>query len=550
LKISLMLGACLIAGVGVASVAAGSHGGSSRTPVVSLSSTSVTFANQLLETTSSPRTVTLTNAGKGLLENLKVSITGNFAETNNCPTNLNPLAECSINVTFMPAAVGSLHGSISIKDNASGSPQSVSLSGTGTTSGGGGGGGGVGCGGTPITQVQTNVTSFLSYANVAAGVSVTQLTDNGSSRFYYFDVPAYSPAVNGIAYVNSVAGNEVVTSTPSGTGAQIISPTKIGTQLLLSGDGELAYYPKGIPSGPSNGTDLFGIFLNSSGMCQEMRFTNLDLPPLPPLGVWEVSGASPDPAGGYDIAFSPDLLLHRIHVLANGTSQALPTITLNDPESLDTFHRIRLNPKFPNIVMYKRNEALVSNAQPEVWLVDLNTCANGTCAASNIVNVVQNLEVPPGHQPKGGHVNWSPDGLDIAFSEPDIADYWMARNVVNSNGTINTSFTLQELGPFSTQSQPSMTADYCVFPPNWPTATVLACLAGPASSANAKRLYLMSSDGMGTTKLLAATDAQVLSIYGTPMPEFAQDGQHLMFNSDRTGVPQIYLVSGFTLTVP
>jgi hypothetical protein len=126
----------------------------------------------------------------------------------------------------------------------------------------------------------------------------------------------------------------------------------------------------------------------------------------------------------------------------------------------------------------------------------------------------------------------------------------MARNVVNSNGTINTSFTLQELGPFSTQSQPSMTADYCVFPPNWPTATVLACLAGPASSANAKRLYLMSSDGMGTTKLLAATDAQVLSIYGTPMPEFAQDGQHLMFNSDRTGVPQIYLVSGFTLTVP
>jgi len=60
----------------------------------------------------------------------------------------------------------------------------------------------------------------------------------------------------------------------------------------------------------------------------------------------------------------------------------------------------------------------------------------------------------------------------------------------------------------------------------------------------------MSSDGQGTTKILTGTDAQVLTIDGTPMPEFVQDGEHLMFNSDRTGVPQIYLVSGFTLTLP
>ena len=117
--------------------------------------------------------------------------------------------------------------------------------------------------------------------------------------------------------------------------------------------------------------------------------------------------------------------------------------------------------------------------------------------------------------------------------------------MVNSNGTLNDAFTLQELGPFT-----NMTADYCVFPPDWPTSTVLACIAGPASPSDAKTLYLMSSDGKGTTKLLAASDAPVLTINGTPMPQFAQDDQHLMFNSDRTGIPQIYLITGFTLTVP
>jgi hypothetical protein len=60
----------------------------------------------------------------------------------------------------------------------------------------------------------------------------------------------------------------------------------------------------------------------------------------------------------------------------------------------------------------------------------------------------------------------------------------------------------------------------------------------------------MSSDGKGTMKLLAASDAQVLTINGTPLPRFAEDNTHLLFNSDRTGSVQVYRISGFTLTVP
>jgi Abnormal spindle-like microcephaly-assoc'd, ASPM-SPD-2-Hydin len=541
-----MVRVCLVVAVGVGSAASVSQCSSQHAPA-SLSPKSLVFGNQTVGTTSSPRTVTLTNGGATTLEDISISVPSNFAQTNTCGTSLAVRSKCTISLTFTPVADGSVGGSLSVGYDGTGSPQSVSLSGNGT---GGVVVGAVGCFGAPITQLQADVTSQLSYANIAAGVNVSQLTDNGQNRFYYFDVPAYSPAVNGILYIDFVAGNEMTTSTPGGTGAQIISPTATEPPAFFTGDGQLAYYAKPVSGGAPGGMDMFGIFVNTTGACQELRFTNLDERPLTSLAVWEISPSSPDPAGGYDIAFSPDLLLHRVQVMANGTSQLLPTITLNDPESAATFHRLRMNPKFPNIVMYKRNAVGASSAQPEIWLVDLNTCIGGTCTAGQIINVIQNLKAPPKHQPKGGHINWSPDGLDLAFDEPDIADYWIVRNAVNPDGTINTNFTLQELGPFKMGAMFQTTAGYCAFPPDWPAQTVLACLAGPGSPANAGMLYLMSSDGTGTTKFLASTDAQVLTINGTPMPQFAQDDEHVMFNSDRTGIPQIYIISGYTLSVP
>ncbi len=520
-------------------------------PGVSLSTTSLSFGNETVGVKSGAKTVTLTNTGGAPLSITKIAPSGDFAETNTCGTSIVSGGNCTINATFTPTATGTRTGSLSITDNAAASPQSVSLTGTGTSSGGGGGGGGgtpgTGCTGTPQTQLQTNVTSQLSYVNSAAGVQVNQITDSATNRFYYFDVPAYSAAVNELLYVDFSSGNVIVSSNTDGSGAQQISPTNTGSQAFFSGDGKLAYYVKPINDGVPGGQDIFGIFVNNSGACQETRLTNLDVPPMAPLPVWEISSSSVDPSGGQDLAFSPDTLVHRVHVQTDGTSVALPTITLSEPENNATFHRLRLNPKFPNIVMYKRNSLAGTGATPEVWLVDLNSCPTGTCPDGSSINVVANLVLPPGHTPAGGHIAWSPDGLTIAFSEPDIADYWLARNVVNSNGTINTAFTVQEIGPYG---QPAMTADYCAFPPGWPTQTLMACLAGPASAVNPKTMYLMSSDGNGTTKLLTATDAQVLTINGTPMPQYGPDNTHLMFNSDRTGITQVYMVSGFTASVP
>jgi hypothetical protein len=56
---------------------------------------------------------------------------GDFAQTNICGSTVAMGANCTINATFTPTAAGSRNASVSISDNASGSPQTISLSGTG-----------------------------------------------------------------------------------------------------------------------------------------------------------------------------------------------------------------------------------------------------------------------------------------------------------------------------------------------------------------------------------------------------------------------------------
>jgi hypothetical protein len=109
---------------------------------MTLSPTSLSFNNQNVGTTSAAQTVTLTNSGNGALTISSIGLTGtnagDFAQTNTCPISPSTLAanaNCTINVTFSPTAPGSRSASVSITDNAGGSPQSVTLSGTGVTAG-------------------------------------------------------------------------------------------------------------------------------------------------------------------------------------------------------------------------------------------------------------------------------------------------------------------------------------------------------------------------------------------------------------------------------
>jgi len=110
--------------------------GTSTAPTVSLSPTKRSFASQSVGTTSAAQTITLTNAGNATMNITSLAVTGtnasNFAQTNNCGVGVAAGANCTISVTFTPSASGSRAASLTLTDNATGSPQSVNLTGTGT----------------------------------------------------------------------------------------------------------------------------------------------------------------------------------------------------------------------------------------------------------------------------------------------------------------------------------------------------------------------------------------------------------------------------------
>jgi Putative Ig domain/Abnormal spindle-like microcephaly-assoc'd, ASPM-SPD-2-Hydin len=130
-------------------------------PNATLSAASLTFGgSQLVGTTSRALSVTLTNYGTTALNITSITATTDFGESDNCQgSTLISGANCTIKVTFTPTAAGNVTGTISVTDNASGSPQTVTLSGTGTTT-------------------SYTLTGYCFYAVDPAGITCTQSQDS------------------------------------------------------------------------------------------------------------------------------------------------------------------------------------------------------------------------------------------------------------------------------------------------------------------------------------------------------------------------------------
>jgi hypothetical protein len=107
-------------------------------PAAALTPATLTFSG-VSGATSAAQSVTLSNSGNATLNITGITITGtnptDFAistGTNACGATLAAGANCSIYVTFTPASAASFSATLSVADNASGSPQTTGLSGTGT----------------------------------------------------------------------------------------------------------------------------------------------------------------------------------------------------------------------------------------------------------------------------------------------------------------------------------------------------------------------------------------------------------------------------------
>ena len=112
--------------------------GTAAPATVFLNPATVDFGNQTINTTSTPKTVTLTNNSAATVTGIAITIGGtsatSFAQTTTCGTTLAVAASCTISVTFTPTTVATASATLSVADSDASSPQTAVLTGTGISS--------------------------------------------------------------------------------------------------------------------------------------------------------------------------------------------------------------------------------------------------------------------------------------------------------------------------------------------------------------------------------------------------------------------------------
>jgi hypothetical protein len=97
---------------------------------ITVSLASLKFASQVIDTTSTAQSVTITNGGASA-QVVDIVMGGDFTETDNCAGNIAAGSSCTAKISFTPSLVGSISGAASIYDGSHNLLAFVGLSGTG-----------------------------------------------------------------------------------------------------------------------------------------------------------------------------------------------------------------------------------------------------------------------------------------------------------------------------------------------------------------------------------------------------------------------------------
>ncbi|MGO8818369.1 MAG: beta strand repeat-containing protein [Terriglobia bacterium] len=247
-------------------------------PAASVSTTSLTFPAQEVGTTSSAQSVVLSNSGASALIIASVVATGDFAQSNNCGASVAAGGNCTINVTFRPAAAGARSGSLIITDNSNGltgREQAMALSGTGLA---------------PIASLSATSLTF-SGQNVGSTSSAQGVTlkNTGSAALAITSIQASGDFAQTHNCGSSVAAgasctiNVTFTPTQGGdrSGAITVTDNAAGSPhaVALAGTGE--DFTLGVPSGGSStasvtpgGSTRYPLsFGGLGGLNQTVKFT-------------------------------------------------------------------------------------------------------------------------------------------------------------------------------------------------------------------------------------------------------------------------------------
>lgn len=270
-------------------------------PTLSISPGSFDFGNQAVGAASTVKDFTITNSTSQTVTLMAIGFTGtnsgDFSDTTDCGTTLASGAVCTVHVTFTAGAVGVRSGSLSLSDDAPGSPQTVGLTGTGVNASA------VSLSATTITFPRETVgtasmpqsVTLTNSGNVALNIASIAVAGTNAGDFTL--APASScgatVAVHATCTIN-------VTFTPSAAGARSAAVTLTDDALdspesiALSGQGLLQ------PTADLSATTLTysGAGVGSTSASQMVTLTNNGNSPL------AITGIVPGGANSGDFAVS------------------------------------------------------------------------------------------------------------------------------------------------------------------------------------------------------------------------------------------------------
>jgi hypothetical protein len=273
-------------------------------PGVSFAPTVVAFGNQTLNTTSSPsQVVVLSNTGTAPLAGIAVSITGAsasaFGESSACGTTLAAGSSCNISVTFTPTAVGTNTASLSVTDNATGSPQTVALTGTGTVAT------------VPSVTLSPTLLNFSAANGSTSAAQTVTLTNTGTVAVAITSVTLTGTGASSFAQTNTCGGSIVagasctasVTFTPAFdnaifTAALSIADNATGSPQTVALNGTTNCYNN--PATPNVNCNPGGTVVVTNSRTEQLTFAP------PALTTANATAASTEIVGKYNGAIVYD----------------------------------------------------------------------------------------------------------------------------------------------------------------------------------------------------------------------------------------------------
>lgn len=195
--------------------------GSSGSPAVSLSPSTLSFGSVLIGQTSAVQQSTLTNTGTASLTISSITLAGtdpgDYIQQNTCVNAVAAGGSCMISVSFKPTTTGSRPATVSITDNASGSPHTITLSGTGVTAT------------ANFSPSPTSLTFSSQTVGTTSAPQTITITNSGSAALLITSIVSqgtnagdFVPTPTGCASVAPSGGTCTVsvTFTPAATGAR------------------------------------------------------------------------------------------------------------------------------------------------------------------------------------------------------------------------------------------------------------------------------------------------------------------------------------------